>query len=186
MICWIHNRSSDVRQVLGYVFGPGDHSAHVDARVVGAWPLAAVGGVQDLQPTRSAGGVSVSRLANLLEQPVAAGFNPPPRPVWHCTVSNDPEDPVLPDEQWASIAAEYLAVIGVAPPNDLGAARWVAVRHADDHVHVITTLVRQDGPTIWPRFEHLQCRQLARDLERRLGLRRLGATGDVGLKPVQS
>ncbi len=49
MICWIHNRSSDVRQVLGYVFGPGDHSAHVDPRVVGAWPMAAVGGVQDLQ-----------------------------------------------------------------------------------------------------------------------------------------
>jgi hypothetical protein len=44
--------------------------------------------------------VSVSRLANLLEQPVAADFNPPPRPVWHCTVSNDAEDPVLPDEQW--------------------------------------------------------------------------------------
>ncbi|WP_430780060.1 hypothetical protein [Actinoplanes sp. G11-F43] len=55
---------------------------------------------------RSAGGVSVSRLANLLEQPVAAGFNPPPR---HCTVSNNATDPVLPDEQWASIAAEYLA-----------------------------------------------------------------------------
>lgn len=101
------------------------------------------------------------------------------------SVSNDAEDPFLPDEQWASIVAEYLAAIGVAPPNDLGAARWVAIRHADDHVQVITTLVRQDGPTIWPRFEHLQCRQLARDLERRLGLRRLGVTGNIRAEQAQ-
>ncbi|HWS37422.1 MAG TPA: hypothetical protein VN408_32425 [Actinoplanes sp.] len=185
MICWIHNRSSDVRQVLNYVFGPGDHSPHVDPRVVGAWPMATVGGMRDLQPTRSAGGVSVSRLANLLEQPVAAGFNPPPRPVWHCTVSNDAADPVLPDEQWASIAAEYLAAIRVAPLNDLGAARWVAIRHADDHVHVITTLVRQDGPTIWLHNEYRRCHRMARDLERRLGLRRLGVTDDIHAELAQ-
>ena len=83
MICWIHDRIPGVRGLLHYLFGPGERGEHVNPRLVGAWPMAAVGGVEELQPSRSAGGISVSRLANLLEQPVAAGFNPPPRPVWH-------------------------------------------------------------------------------------------------------
>jgi hypothetical protein len=27
--------------------------------------------------------------------------------------------------------------------------RWVGIRHGDDHVHLVATLVRQDGRTVW-------------------------------------
>src|SRR5674536_287142 len=57
----------------------------------------------------------------------------------------------LADEQWRDIAATYLDRIGLAPRGDDLGVRWVAVRHADDHVHVVATLARQDGRRVFPR-----------------------------------
>ena len=54
--------------------------------------------------------------------------------------------------------------------DDLG-VRWVAVRHAADHVHLVATLARQDGtrPRIWNDFYRV--REACQDAERRFGLR---------------
>ena len=43
---------------------------------------------------------------------------------------------------------------GLAPADDDLGVRWVAVRHAADHIHLVATLVRQDGsrPRIWNDF----------------------------------
>jgi hypothetical protein len=159
----------DVREVLRYLLGPGEHDEHRDQRLVAAWAAAAVGGVAGLPPASSPG--AVGRLAGLLEQPVAAGFNPPAKPVWHCSVHNHPDDPVLSDEQWAQVAATFLDGVGLAKAGDLDAVRWLAVRHADDHVHLVATLVRQDGRTVWPRHDYRCCQSVAREIEERLGLR---------------
>ncbi|WP_345423499.1 hypothetical protein [Pseudonocardia xishanensis] len=51
-------------------------------------------------------------------------------------------DRVLPDEQWAEIARELLHDAGIAERDDPGGPRWVAVRHADDHIHIAAVLVR--------------------------------------------
>jgi hypothetical protein len=129
-------RSQDAGDVLRYQFGPGDDGEHHDQRLVAAWAMAAVGGLGDPEPERlPGGGVSVARLASLLEQPVVAGVNPPARPVRHCSVHNHASDPELPDGLWAQIAAEFVDAVGLAPTGDLGAVRWVAVRHGGDHVH---------------------------------------------------
>jgi hypothetical protein len=37
----------------------------------------------------------VTGLVELLEQPAAAGVNPPDKPVWHCSLHNHAEDPLL-------------------------------------------------------------------------------------------
>jgi hypothetical protein len=57
--------------------------------------------------------------------------------------------------------------------DDLG-VRWVAIRHAADHVHIVATLARQDGtrPRIWNDF--YRAREACQDAETRLGLRRTG------------
>lgn len=34
---------------------------------------------------------------------------------------------------------------GIAPDGDPLACRWIAVRHADDHIHIVATTVREDG-----------------------------------------
>lgn len=59
---------------------------------------------------------------------------------------------------------------GLAPAGDDEAVRWVAVRHADDHIHIAATLVRQDGRTEWARNDYRRVRAAAMDLERRYGL----------------
>lgn len=66
----------------------------------------------------------------------------------------------------------------MAPAGDRGSARWAAVRHADDHVHLVATLVRQDGPTVWPSNDIRRCQAVARELEVRLGLRPGGPVRD--------
>jgi hypothetical protein len=35
--------------------------------------------------------------------------------------------------------------VDLAPAGDEEAVRWVAVRHADDHIHIVATLARADG-----------------------------------------
>src|SRR6185437_15599671 len=54
--------------------------------------------------------------------------------------------------------------------GDPGGVRWVAVRHAADHVHLVATLARQDGtrPKIWNDFYRV--REGCLDAERRFGL----------------
>ena len=84
---------------------------------------------------------------------------------------NHSDDPVLSDEQWAQVADAFLDRTGLAPTGDLAAVRWVSVRHGDDHVHLVATLVRQDGRTVWPRHDYRRCQSVAREFEERLGLR---------------
>jgi hypothetical protein len=46
----------------------------------------------------------------------------------------------------------------------------VAVRHADNHVHVVATLARQDGKRVWPRNDFYRAREASRAVEARYGL----------------
>lgn len=59
---------------------------------------------------------------------------------------------------------------GLAVRGDDEAVRWVAVRHAPDHIHIVATLARQDGtrPRLWNDF--YQVRQACQEMERRLGV----------------
>ncbi|GAB3849458.1 hypothetical protein GCM10029963_33880 [Micromonospora andamanensis] len=125
-------------------------------------------------PTHTSGRHDIRALARLLEQPVRAGRNPPQKFVWHTSVRNHITDRILSDSQWAHIASEIVAAVGIAPHGDPDAVRWVAVRHADDHIHIVATLVRQDGETVWAWNERLKAQNAARDLEQRYGLYQVG------------
>ncbi|GGM64876.1 hypothetical protein ACFFX1_54110 [Dactylosporangium sucinum] len=67
-----------------------------------------------------------------------------------------------------------MAAVGIAPHNDPDAVRWVAIRHAEEHIHIVATLVRQDGATVWAWNERLKAQAAARDLEERYGLYKVG------------
>jgi hypothetical protein len=71
--------------------------------------------------------------------------------VYHLAISAAEDDRRLSDAEWADVVGEYVHRIGLAPRGDEEAVRWVAVRHADNHVHVVATLARQDGKRVWPR-----------------------------------
>jgi hypothetical protein len=109
------------------------------------------------------------------------------RPVWHCVARAAPGDPVLSDTQWARTAEEIMRRTGLARPGDDDAVRWIAVRHAPDHIHVVATVARQDGtkPRIWNDFYRV--REACQAVERRYGLR-VTAPGDrtVGRRPTRA
>ena len=51
------------------------------------------------------------------------------------------------------------------------AVRWVAVRHGDDHIHMVAMLARQDGGKPSLSWERYKVRAACRAAEQRFGLR---------------
>src|SRR5215831_13443697 len=159
-------RGSNVGRLLCYLYGPGKANEHTDPHLVAGFSDPA-----DLEPRIRANGTrDFRRLTGLLEQPLAAlaglGYD---QPVWHCAVRAAPEDPTLSDAEWAQVAAWVMHRTGLALDGDDLGVRWVAVRHAADHMHIVATLARQDGtrPRIWNDFYRV--REACHDAERRFG-----------------
>ena len=162
-------RGEHVQPLLYYLFGPGRREEHTDPHLVAGWRHPA-----DLEPPlRPDGKRDFARLTGLLLQPQAAlGKRAYVRPVWHCSMRAAPEDRLLSDDEWAAIAHEVMHRTGLSPyGQEDEAVRWVAVRHGDDHVHIVAMLARQDGgkPSLsWERY-HVRAACLA--AEQRYGLR---------------
>ena len=136
-------RGQRPRGLLYYLFGPGRREEHTDPHIVAGWRDPA-----ELEPPlRPDGRRDFRRLAGLLNQPHAAlGPRGLRQPVWHCVVRAAPGDRLLSDHEWAGLARDIMHRTGLAPHGqDDDAVRWIAVRHAADHVHIVGTLARQDG-----------------------------------------
>ncbi|MER5548489.1 mobilization protein [Streptomyces sp. NPDC002589] len=159
------------RRTIGYLFGKGRANEHTDPHLVESWN----GFAPDpgRSPHRNRKDVE-DQLATQLDQPVKMlGDKAPKYTVWHCPVRAAPEDPILTDAQWADIARRIVAAAGIAPAGDEEACRWVAVRHADDHIHIAATLVRQDGRRPKRDYDQRAVQREARKIEIDYGLRRL-------------
>jgi hypothetical protein len=150
------------------LYGPGRANEHTNPHLV-----AAFGDPAELEPEPRPGRApDIRRLAALLAQPLAALPQPPRgKPVWHCSVRAAPGDRELTDEEWAQVAVSIMDRTGLAPVGDELGVRWVAVRHAPDHIHLVATLARQDGtqPPVWN--DYYRVRQACREAEQRFGLR---------------
>lgn len=68
----------------------------------------------------------------------------PEQHVWHCSIRAAKPDHHLSDDEWGDIARRVVAATGIAPNGDPDGCRWVAVRHAPDHIHIAATKVRAD------------------------------------------
>jgi hypothetical protein len=87
--------------------------------------------------------------------------------VWHCPVRLAPDDPTLTDAQWEMIAQRLMTAVGIQQEG----ARWIAVRHADDHIHLVATLVSEKtGRRVYPRNDFAKLREACQQLEKELGL----------------
>jgi hypothetical protein len=164
----IHKRGSETIGLIRYLHGPGTHEEHTDPHLVAAFdPLTPDPG-RDPQAT-------YGQLQRLLDQPVNAllADRRPKKHVWHLSVRASPEDPMLSDDDWAAIARRMVAATGIAPNGDDAACRWAAVRHADDHIHIIATLVRDDGRRPRLHNEARRAQTEARLIEADYGLRRI-------------
>jgi hypothetical protein len=174
-------RGTDARRLLYYLYGPGKANEHTDPHLV-----AGFGDPAELEPGRRPDGSrDFRRLTGLLAQPLAAlnGSNYR-EPVWHCAVRAAPEDRLLSDAEWAQVAATIMDRTGLAPAGDDLAVRWVAVRHAPDHIHLVATLARQDRirPKVWN--DYFRVREACQDAERQFGLRCTAPADRTAARPA--
>ncbi|MGY5628603.1 relaxase/mobilization nuclease domain-containing protein [Streptomyces sp. UC1A3] len=171
MIPQIHRQGSNTLGLLYYLYGKGTHEEHVDPHLVASF--------DDMSPDPGRDATATKRdLGQLLDQPLRllTADQRPDKHVWHCSVRAAPDDPILSDEQWADIARRIVAATGIDPRDGAG-CRWAAVRHADDHIHIVATLVREDGRRPDHHRSGRRAQAEARLIEKELGLHQV-APGD--------
>lgn len=166
---------SRTRGLLSYLFGPGRRDEHTDPHIVAAFAMPGLPdpGRVPLEERHDA----LTELATYLDQPVRAREQrlgkKVPQHVWHCPVRTAPGDRYLTDEEWAEVARRIVHATGIAPDGDDAACRWIAVRHADDHIHIMATTVREDGRRPRTNRDGQRAQAECRTIEKELGLRRL-------------
>ncbi|MEV5663463.1 relaxase/mobilization nuclease domain-containing protein [Streptomyces flaveolus] len=171
MIPRIHQQGSNTLGLLHYLYGKGTHEEHIDPHLVASFDGMAPDPGRDPAVTKK-------DLQHLLDQPLPlldAGQRPD-KHVWHCSVRAAPDDPILSDEQWGDIARRMVAATGIDPGDGAG-CRWAAVRHADDHIHIIATLIREDGRRPDHHRSGKRAQAECRLIEKELGLHQV-APGD--------
>ncbi len=162
-------RGRDTAGLLDYLYGPGRRNEHVDPHLVASWD----GAPDTLEPPPLAerpGRYEVGRLARLLDAPLRLRERPPDRHVWHCALRVAETDRRLTDAEWQAVAEDVVARTGFAPRGDDGGCRWVAVRHAHDHIHLVVVLARQDGRAVREYRDFVRLREACRAAEARYGL----------------
>ncbi|MFE5031328.1 relaxase/mobilization nuclease domain-containing protein [Streptomyces sp. NPDC056683] len=163
--------------LINYLFGKGRRDEHTDPHIVAAWDMAgAPDPGRDLTAT-------YTQLARRLDHHVdlrtrELGGKQPPQHVWHCPVRTAPGDRYLTNAEWAEVARRVVAATGIAPEGDDKACRWIAVRHADDHIHIMATTVRADGRRPRTNRDGWRAQLECRRIEAEFGLRRL-KSGDL-------
>ncbi|MFJ1835078.1 MULTISPECIES: relaxase/mobilization nuclease domain-containing protein [unclassified Streptomyces] len=173
---------SDSRGLIAYLFGPGRRDEHTNPHIVAAWDMA---GAPD--PGRDPAG-TYTQLAKRLDHHVdlrtrELDGKKPPQHVWHCPVRTAPGDRYLTDTEWAEVARRVVHATGIAPDGDDKACRWIAVRHADDHIHIMATTVRADGRRPRTHQDGRRAQAECRRIETEFGLRQL-KSGDLTAPPT--
>ncbi|MER5443970.1 mobilization protein [Streptomyces sp. NPDC002790] len=181
MIPKVHKQGSETLFLLNYLYGKGTREEHIDPHLVASFDGMAP------DPGRDPGATKRD-LQQLLDQPLQL-LDPDQRPekhVWHLSVRNAVEDRILSDEEWGDIARRMVAATGIDPGNGAG-CRWAAVRHADDHIHIIATLVREDGRRPDHHFSGKRAQAEARLLEVEYDLQRVNpGDGTAAKRPTSA
>ncbi|OCC11516.1 relaxase/mobilization nuclease domain-containing protein [Streptomyces sp. PTY087I2] len=175
-------RGSRTHGLLVYLYGPGRREEHTDAHLVGSWDGFAPDPGRDTSPDPDPK-VTLARLTAALDLRVKqAGDRAPAQHVWHCSVRTAPGDRRLSDEEWNAVAQRIVHATGIAPDGDPDGCRWIAVRHAEDHVHIVATLVRGDLRNPRLNYDFNKAQAECRRIEKEMGLRRLNAGDGTAAK----
>jgi relaxase-like protein len=169
-------RGSRTYGLLAYLYGPGKRDEHLDPHLVDSWDGFAPDPGRDPDAT-------LPRLTAALDLRVKqSGAKAPSSHVWHCSVRTDPGDRLLTDEEWGTVARRLVEAVNLAPAGDPDGCRWVAVRHAEDHIHIVATMVRGDLRRPRMNFDFKKAQAECRRIERELDLRRLKPGDGTGAK----
>ncbi|MCV2460490.1 relaxase/mobilization nuclease domain-containing protein [Streptomyces sp. ICN988] len=172
MIPSVNNKGLRTIGLLKYLYETGKFEDHTDPHLVASFDGMSPDPGRDPNAT-------LTDLQQLLDQPVMAlaEHARPAKHVWHTSVRADPGDRILSDEEWADIARRIVAATGIDPGDGQPGCRWAAVRHADDHIHIVATLVTEDGRRPDDYRSGTRAQAEARLIEKELGLHQV-APGD--------
>ncbi|WP_329576663.1 MULTISPECIES: relaxase/mobilization nuclease domain-containing protein [unclassified Streptomyces] len=169
--------------LLAYLYGPGRRDEHTDPHIVAAWsPELAPDPGRDPAAT-------LKQLTDRLDLPVLAlpQDRRPARHVWHCPVRTAPGDRYLTDAEWGEVARRIVHATGIAEEGDDKACRWIAIRHADDHIHIVATLKREDGRSPRRHEDGIRAQAECRKIEREWGLQVLNqGDGTAARRPTSA
>ncbi|MGM0347235.1 relaxase/mobilization nuclease domain-containing protein [Streptomyces sp. Adlamb9] len=158
----------DTAGLIRYLFDIEKATDHTDPHLVASWD----GFAPD--PGRSDDFVATRRLLvadlDLRVKQARRLDRAPARYVWHCSLRAASTDRKLSDEDWADIARRVVAATGIAPQGDPDGCRWVAVRHAPDHIHIAATKVRGDLSTARHWNDYLTADRELANIEKDYGL----------------
>ncbi|WP_329581969.1 relaxase/mobilization nuclease domain-containing protein [Kitasatospora sp. NBC_01250] len=164
---------ADTHGALKYLFGPGKANEHTDPHIVASWDGFTPDPGRVPQGERTA---TLARLADALDLHVLQYGRKITKHVYHRPVRADVSDRILSDEEWGTIARRILAAAGITPDGDPDGCRWIAVRHADDHIHILATTVRADLTQARLHGDQYRVEDELTSIERQYGLLDLAET----------
>lgn len=161
-------RGDRVAGLIRYLYGPGRFNEHTNPHIVAGFRHPAA-----LEPRLLPSGRRDFRdLVEVLNMPLTTQRRRGPRlPVWQCSVRAAPSDRALSDDEWALVAGEVVHQVRIALRGDDSACRWVAVRHAEDHIHIVAVLAREDGRRVSVHNDYYRAMDACHLVEHRFGLR---------------
>jgi len=165
------SRGSGMTGLMRYLAGPGKRNEHTEPHLV-----AGDGAVMAWWDDAQLDGDAASRVgAHLDGARRVTGTEVPGGHVWHCSLSLPAVDGQLADARWAGITGEFVDRMGFGAGGGKAPCRWAAVRHGvstsgNDHVHVVVSLVRDDGTKADVWRDYARAGQAAQAIEAAQGL----------------
>ncbi|MDX3243814.1 relaxase/mobilization nuclease domain-containing protein [Streptomyces sp. ME18-1-4] len=158
----------DTAGLIRYLFDTKKAKDHTDPHLVASWDGFAPdpSRADDFDATKR---LLVADLDLHVKQARRLG-RAPEKHTWHCSIRAAESDRHLSDEEWADITRRVVAATGIAPDGDPDGCRWVAVRHAPDHIHIAATKVRADLRTARHWNDYLTADRELAAIEKEYGL----------------
>lgn len=178
-------RGDRMAGLMVYLAGPGRANEHTEPHLV-AGAAAIMAWHSDSELNRDAA-VAIARELDQAKR--VLGVEIPGGHVWHCSLSLRAEEGDLSDEKWAEIAHDFMDEMGFTESSGKAPSAWVAVRHGhskagNDHVHIATSMVREDGTKWSSHNDFRKSQQTCRALESKYGLERISSVYvSRGIKP---
>jgi hypothetical protein len=165
-------KGKSFRGLMSYLVRQGRaHEEHTNPHIVGGHP--SIIEFRDHEELRVMDALKVADTLSVPEKTYTGRGKGPT--VWHCSLSLNPGEPPLSDQEWAEIAERFVAEMGFTGKPGLTDCRWVAVHHGlasgeRDHIHIAVSLVRGPRRKASYKDDHKRAQARCRELERDYGL----------------
>lgn len=163
-------RGHDMAGAVQYLFGKGKANEHTNPHVIASHD----GVYTDRDRPLSA--EEVRALGEELDLTrVVSGTEVGDGHVWHLSLSTKDSDRSLSDAEWGEIATSAMDAMGFTDATGKAPCPWVAVRHGvsqagNEHIHIVVSLVRDDGTKASVWRERVTMSKVCAEIEQRYGL----------------